>query len=113
MDFNLLVHNIKGLGARYLKLFRQFYLTYPQIGLTISAQLKQAGLDSSLIVHSSNAPLQNNGNQSVEIWQLLIVQFNPKLQVPPEKLISQLSFTHLASKEQFTQFIENELNRLS
>jgi hypothetical protein len=33
--------NIKGLSHRNLKLFRQFYFTYPQIGQTVSAQLQR------------------------------------------------------------------------
>src|SRR5882757_1136258 len=33
--------NIKGLGARNLKLFRQFYACYPQIGQSVAEQLRQ------------------------------------------------------------------------
>ena len=33
--------NIKGFSHRNLKLFRQFYFTYPQIGQTLSAQFQR------------------------------------------------------------------------
>ena len=67
------------LSYRNLKLFRQFYTTYPQIGKVISTEI----IDS----------------QYFRIGQLAIAQFNnsttEELQVPPDKLISRLSYTHL------------------
>ena len=68
-----------GLSARNLKLYRQFYLTYPQIGKILTPFLSGIGL--------------------MPIVQLPIAQFNnlstEELQVPPDKLISRLSYTHL------------------
>lgn len=86
---------IKGLGARNLKLFRQFYLTYPQIGMEVPAQLNTLGFNINKIVQSPNAQLQETDSQLITIWQSPIAKFNPKLQVPPDKLLNRLSFTHL------------------
>lgn len=67
------------LSHRNLKLFRQFFSTYPQIGKVISSEF----IDS----------------QQFRIGQLAIAQFNSssteEIQVPPDKLISRLSYTHL------------------
>jgi predicted nuclease of restriction endonuclease-like (RecB) superfamily len=72
--------SIKGLGARNLKLFRQFYFLYPQIGQSLSNELK------------------TNKNQIIEIVQTASAQFKSivpnDLQVPPERLINNLSFSH-------------------
>jgi predicted nuclease of restriction endonuclease-like (RecB) superfamily len=81
---------------RNLRLFRQFYLTYPQIVQTVSAQLKQLGLDVNSIWQLPIAKLDIVDNQSSEIWQTPSAKLNPKLQVPPDKLISHLSFSHLS-----------------
>src|SRR5277367_1776495 len=43
--------NINGLGNRNLKLFKQFYLYYPSIVQTVSAQLKDNKLISSGLSH--------------------------------------------------------------
>jgi predicted nuclease of restriction endonuclease-like (RecB) superfamily len=90
--------NIKGLGARNLKLFRQFYNTYPQIVQTVSAQLKKMDFNSNPIRQTASDELQNIENQQLEIVQFQSAQFNDEiptdLQVPPERLINRLSFSH-------------------
>jgi len=93
--------NIKGLGARNLKLFRQFYFIYPQIVQTVSAQLKHYGIDIILpIRHTSTDEFQINTNQQLTIVQTpnaqSIDQISYDLQVPSDKLISRLSFSHFA-----------------
>lgn len=40
--------NAPGLSFRSLKLFRQFYQQYPQIGQTVSAQFKDVGAGGNL-----------------------------------------------------------------
>jgi predicted nuclease of restriction endonuclease-like (RecB) superfamily len=87
------------LSYRNLRLFRLFYQTYPQIGKTVAVFL-----DTYQDAILSIAPLRLNESQSIEnqiftIWQSAIAKFssmpdNP-LQVPPQKLISKLSYTHL------------------
>ncbi len=80
---------------RNLRLYRQFYLTYPQIGQTVSAQLNSLELNEGIIWQSVIAKSNSIENQSVAIWQSPNAIFNPKLQVPPEVIISKLSYTHL------------------
>jgi predicted nuclease of restriction endonuclease-like (RecB) superfamily len=87
------------LSYRNLRLFKLFYQTYPQIGKSVIGFL-ETYQDSIL---SSNS-LRLNESQSIEnqiltIWQSVIAKFNSMpdnpLQVPPHKLISKLSYTHL------------------
>lgn len=90
--------NIKGLGARNLKLFRQFYNSYPQISQTVSDQLQQLGFGTSPIPQTLSNELQSAINQSLIIMQTPSAQFQNfkthDLQVPPDKLINRLSFSH-------------------
>lgn len=69
---------VKGLGARNLKLFRQFYLVYPQIGSVIPTVLAKLGFSAAInfdvlklqsaenktngIVHSGNAQFKSYEN---------------------------------------------------
>lgn len=121
--------NIKGLSETSLKLNRQFYFTYHQISQILFEQLKQLGFDSSSIRQSPTDELQNAENQTDKISQsptdelkvnynesLAIVHLiNAQLQtpiskdllVPPDKLISRISFTHLVQLLP----IENPLKR--
>lgn len=103
--------NIKGLGARSLKLFRQFYFVYPQIVHSLTAQLQQLGLPGTLIRQTPNEEFEVNDNQSLSIVHLINAQLKTpisnELLVPPDKLISRLSFTHLVQLLP----IENPLKR--
>jgi predicted nuclease of restriction endonuclease-like (RecB) superfamily len=113
----------KSLSKGNLKLFRQFYVHYPQIGQTVSAQLKQMAFSSTQIGQSLTgqlksagksqrligqsmtgqlklpppiAEIKNSKKQSGAILQTVSAEFiTPDLMVPPDKLISKLSFTHL------------------
>jgi predicted nuclease of restriction endonuclease-like (RecB) superfamily len=91
--------SIKGLSQTNLKLNRQFYNIYPQIGQTLSDQLKQLAFDNSPIRQLPTDELQNNENQIIVIGQLATDQFkntqSNDLQVPPGRLINSLSYTHL------------------
>ena len=60
--------NQKSFSYRSLRLYRQFYLTYPTFGKPIYQILQKSS-----------------------IWQTLSAKFSP----PPEKIISHLSFSHL------------------
>lgn len=70
--------NEQSLSYRNLKLFRQFYKEYPQIGQTLSAQLPkyafipEISIGQSLSAQSGNTPT-----------------------LPPEKLLNNLSFSHM------------------
>jgi len=71
--------NIKGLSVTSLKLFRQFYLIYPQIGQTLSDQFSHL-----LIPEKANSKIsQTLSDQS-------------RLQLSPDKILNNLSFSHLA-----------------
>ncbi len=109
--------NIKGLSETNLKLNRQFYNIYPQIHQTLSDELKKLGFDNSpirqlptdefhnienKIVTISQLPtdeFQNNENQQLTIVHLTNAQSKAvkptDLQVPPDRIINRLSFTHL------------------
>lgn len=87
-----IVSNLPNLGfsKTNLKLFRQFYLTYPQISQSVADLLKtrigQSATDRLLLLEY----------QSLATVQSPIVQSLPSdLMVPPDKLISRLSFTHI------------------
>jgi predicted nuclease of restriction endonuclease-like (RecB) superfamily len=91
--------SIKGLSQTSLKLNRQFYNIYPQIGQTLSDQLKNLGLTNNQIRQSATDELQNIENQLFTIVHLPSAQFKSTkptdLQVAPERLINRLSFSHL------------------
>lgn len=109
--------NIKGLSVTNLRLNRQFYNTYPQIHQTLSDEFKKLDFNTnqiyqlpndefqnienqSIIIHQlPNDELQDNYNLSGTISQLATDQFKNTqlndLQVPPERIINRLSFTHI------------------
>lgn len=91
-----------GFSFRNLNLYRQFYLTYPQLANPIAqyletnpiwqplaAQLQEK--QAASIGQTLSAQFQSDENQSVGIMQSVIAQFSP----PPEKLLESLSYTHL------------------
>lgn len=78
-----------------LKLLRQFYVTYLQIGQSVIAQLKPFGFNGSSIMQPIAAQLQQSVNQLVAINQKASAQFNPTLQSTPKKLLNRLSCSHL------------------
>lgn len=69
-----------GLSVRSLKLFRQFYFIYPQIGQTLSAQFKSI---PSIRLNDLPERLDNVNDQS------------RKFLIDGETLLSRLSFSHL------------------
>lgn len=76
--------NIAGLGGRNLKLFRQFYLAYPQIVQTLSAQLNGFKLATS---DKLPRPIGKTDCATRE-------ESSP-YSLDPEVLLSRLSFSHL------------------
>lgn len=73
-----------GLSIRSLKLFRQFYFVYPQIGQTLSAQLN--GVPP---IRSKDLPAR------LARVDYLVNQEGSQLLVNAEMLLSRLSFSHL------------------
>ena len=81
--------NSKSLSFRNLNLFRQFYLLYPQIVQTLSAQLEQ-------LQHNSNFPIMQSVSAQLENQETVVIKTAEKrLEIPPQKLITNLSFSHL------------------
>ncbi len=90
--------SVKGMGARNLKLFRQFYTTYPQIAQALSDELKKSGFTNSPIRQLRTDESQKYDNQIITIMHSLNAQFKPlesTLQLAPEIILNSLSFTHL------------------
>lgn len=89
---NLLQNLAKSLNQdsfsyRNLKLFRQFYFEYPQIGQTVIAQLKT--------IDTNNKIIENKlFNDDSLIRQTPSAQLNDQLQISPDKLVTRLSFSH-------------------
>ncbi|WP_300602967.1 PDDEXK nuclease domain-containing protein [Niabella sp.] len=80
---------INGLSATNLKLFRQFYIVYPQIGQTVS--------DQSLFYIENQYPIirQTVSDELQSILPSVQNGHHPSVALPPEKIISRLSFSHL------------------
>lgn len=84
--------NDSGLSGRNLKLFRQFYLSFPNLSECVIQFLGSNGQ----IVQSPIAQLQLASIQQDKIVQSVIAQStqNP-VSVPGDKLFNRLSYTHL------------------
>ncbi len=88
--------HIKGIDRRSLFRFRLFYLTYPQVGRTLSDQshpilgtLSQ-NIDNNKIVGTAPPLLSDRGK-----WGTLSPQLESELFVPPDKIVSRLSYSHI------------------
>ncbi|ACT95710.1 DUF1016 N-terminal domain-containing protein [Dyadobacter fermentans] len=73
-----------GLSVRSLKLFRQFYFTYPQTGQTLSAQFK-----SMRSIRLNDLPAKLDKVNAVN-------EQGARFSVDAQILLSKLSFSHLA-----------------
>lgn len=95
------LNHIKGIDERSLRRFRQFYMTYPHfetsIRGTVSPELYQSPIRGSVSPELS-------GNQKVGT---LSTQFENNLTIPPNKLISKMSYSHL----ELLLNIDNQLKR--
>lgn len=95
------LQHIKGIEERSLRRFRQFYMTYPHFESAIRGSLTpELGLTE---IRGSLTPIFT---ASPKVWSL-----TPQLQnqpfVPPQKILSKLSYTHI---EQLLN-IDNQLKR--
>ncbi len=68
---------LKGMSHSYLRVYRNFYLVYPQIIQTVPGQFRKA-IIQALPVKFQDTDLQEN----------------KKHLIPPEKTLTKLSFTH-------------------
>lgn len=106
----LLQNLAKRLGSKYafstLKLYRMFYLTYPQLGNNIGPFLLKLPIGQSLISQFGQKSqslinqLQITDNQGTIIAQSIPIRQSSTAQfkgVAPDMLFNRLSFTHLAA----------------
>lgn len=92
----------KRLGKKYafstLKLYRQFYLIYPQLQREISAFLVDSSIGQSVI--SQLATSESIGQSVINQLgcnQNLNIDSKYEITIAPEQLFNKLSFTHLAA----------------
>ena len=90
---------MEGMASRSLRLYRQFYLTYPQIWQTVSAEslssLFPEAIWQSLSAKSGTGTLTG-----------IVGKVSPKLQAPPDLLIKSLSFSHFAELIAIEDFLK-------
>jgi len=91
--------HIPGMSERNLYLFKSFHVSYPQILQSATAKLYLSGLQRLEILQSVTAKLTTSENSSLEIVSLVptekLQSETGKLQRDVDKLINQLSFTHI------------------
>jgi predicted nuclease of restriction endonuclease-like (RecB) superfamily len=80
---------MKGIAPRSLRLYRQFYLTYPQIWQTVSAKSLSSLFPGPIW---QSLPAKSGIGTITEIEG----RVSPELQVPSDRLITSLSFSHFA-----------------
>ena len=80
---------LDGMAARSLRLYRQFYLVYPQIWQSVSAK-SALGLLPGAIWQS--VPAKSRAEAAPGIMRTV----STKLQVPADRLVNSLSFSHFA-----------------
>ncbi len=95
------LNHIKGIDRRSIFKFRQFYIFYPHFEVLIQGSLTH-GLKMETIVWSVTPLLTNDS-----IVGSVTTQLEKQLVVPPQKIISKLSYTHI---EQLLN-IDNQLKR--
>ncbi|MDR1092409.1 MAG: PDDEXK nuclease domain-containing protein [Prevotella sp.] len=90
--------NIKGMHRRGLNTCRLFYQTYPQIWLTLSAELQN-------IQYADRLPVSA---ERLNIWLTASAKLEDSMNVPPELLLSRLSYSHFIELTR----VDDELQRL-
>ena len=105
--------NRKGFEPRSLRLYRRFYLVYPQLGTEIGSYLqKNSLLTSNLGVTSiwqaAPAKLQTSENQTNRIWQAAPAKLE-EWATPANRLFLRLNYTCLA----YLTSIEDPLNDIA
>ena len=80
---------LDGMAARSLRLYRQFYLVYPEIWQSVSAK-SALGLLPGAIWQS--VPAKSRAEAAPGIMRTV----STKLQVPADRLVNSLSFSHFA-----------------
>ena len=89
---------LKGLHRRALNSCRIFYQTYPQIWLTLSAELQNAKYSDTLPIPA----------ERLNFWLTLSAKSKDDINLPSELLLSRLSYSHFIELVR----VEDELQRL-
>ena len=94
-----------GLSYRNLRLYRQFYLTFPELGTSIGHFV----LSQSSILQPVVAKLQNIENESNKIWHPAVAKSNNEENlslIAPEQVFNSLSYSHLIQLLNITDPLE-------
>ena len=87
--------NSRSLSYRNLRLYRQFFLAFPNLVQPIyNYVLRELGSENTI-----NISFPINSNLAIadcQIGQLPFAQLDEELQLPPDELFSHLSFTHFS-----------------
>ncbi|MDR1809112.1 MAG: PDDEXK nuclease domain-containing protein [Prevotella sp.] len=83
--------HIKGLRFRQLYVCKDFYLTYPHFLRTVSAKLQQIDIEFNTILRTVSA--KSSIDENTNLIEKATEQ-NNDLQLPPELLLSRLSYSH-------------------
>ena len=75
-----------------MRLFRQFYLAFPELSTSVSRFL----LSDNQIWQPVIAKLELPDNESDTIWRSTIAKSTNEELISPEEVFSSLSFTHIA-----------------
>lgn len=81
-EIALRARHIKGMSESNLYLFKQFYLAYPQIQQSVTVELYLTDFQNNIIFQSVTGKLIGDGNIAKNLIAI-------------DKLINQLSFTHI------------------
>ncbi|MCU0289118.1 MAG: DUF1016 N-terminal domain-containing protein [Acidobacteria bacterium] len=84
--------HIKGLSTRSLNLFRQFYIIYPQIVQTVSAQLQMSDFEKLRTVFTKSAFSVPQIGQTLSA-QSKVTSERESIGVNPRELINRMSFS--------------------
>jgi predicted nuclease of restriction endonuclease-like (RecB) superfamily len=108
---------LKGMSFTNLNVFRQFYLTYPQIGQALSDFLKSMPIVQTLSEQSSNyskKSIVQTPSEQLQIIDIESIRLLSKIKhvgnkhgLEPSKIIQSLSFSHIVELVK----IENNLKR--
>lgn len=85
--------NIKGLDERSLRNFRRFYSLYPQIKQSLNAIFENDKIRGTLPPVLKQLTIQ--GTASPELQKQLEPDSGSGISVPPERIITRLSYSHL------------------
>ena len=99
----------EGLSYRNLKLYRQFYLAFPELGVGVGQfLLSQLSIGQPVV-----AQLQSNENELIRIWQPVVAQFKESEKrevyddlISPDQVFNSLSYSHLVQLLNITDPLE-------